>query len=97
MVRHTVMLRWKDGTTREQVASVESGLGSLPAIISEIKRYEFGPDLGLADTNFDFVLVADFDSVEDFKMYATQPDHVAVIEMAIAPIVAEAQRVQYEL
>jgi hypothetical protein len=36
--------------------------------IAEIKEYVYGPDLGLdPERNHDFVVVADFDSAEDYK------------------------------
>jgi hypothetical protein len=91
------MMKWKDGTTSDQVAAVEAGLGTLPALIDQIRRYEFGPDLAMSEANFDFVLVADSDSVADFQTYSSDPDHLAVIESAIKPIVSEVVRVQYEL
>ena len=64
---------------------------------SGILRYEFGSDLGLGDSNFDFALVADFASLDDYEAYSSHPEHIAVIQQAIRPIVAEAQRVQYEI
>ena len=97
MIRHTVMMRWQDGTTDEAVSQVLAGLNTMPDLVPGILRYEFGSDLGLGDSNFDFALVADFASLDDYEAYSSHPEHIAVIQQVIRPIVAEAQRVQYEI
>jgi len=61
VLRHAVVFRWKEGTTDAQVAAVVSALRELPAHIPELRSYHFGPDLGLADGNGDFAVVADVD------------------------------------
>ena len=69
----------------------------MPDQVPGIVKYEFGDDLGTSEDNFDFALVADFDSVEDYETYASHPEHLAVIADAVRPIVAAAARVQYEI
>ncbi|MCH7956462.1 MAG: Dabb family protein [Proteobacteria bacterium] len=53
MLRHMVMFKWNDGASEEDKRAVEAGLVAPPALIPEIRRYEFGPDAGLAAGNFD--------------------------------------------
>lgn len=95
MIRHVVMMRWQDGTTDAQIQAVHDGLAAMPDLVPGIISYQFGSDLKMGEDNADFVLVAEFDSVDDYKVYTTHPDHLAVIEASIRPIVDSLTRVQY--
>jgi hypothetical protein len=95
MFRHVVMIRWNDGTTPADVSAVSDGLGGLPAAIGEIREYRFGPDAGINAGNFDFVVVADFESAEDYVAYRDHPVHRALIAERIAPHLAERGAVQF--
>ncbi len=96
MIRHTVMFRWKPGTTPADVAAVTEGLGGLPAAIAEIREYRFGHDIGINSGNFDFVVVADFADVDDYIVYRDHPLHRALIADRIAPLIAERAAVQFD-
>ena len=96
MIRHTVMFRWKAGTTTADVAAVAEGLGRLPDAIPEICDYRFGHDLAINDGNFDFVVVADFADADDHLAYRDHPLHRALIAERIAPHVAERAAVQFD-
>ena len=52
-------------------------------------------DLGITEGNFDYVVVADFDSPDDYVVYRDHPVHTAVISELIAGRVAERAAVQY--
>lgn len=95
-VRHAVLFRFAAGVTDEQVAALGEGLAGLPAGIAEIRAYRFGPDLGLASATWDYAVVADFDSAEDYATYRDHPDHRALITQRVEPIVAERVAVQFE-
>ena len=96
MLRHVVCFRWVEGTTDERVARFRDLLAALPGAIPELRRYHFGPDGGLAEGNFDFAVVADFDDHEGWQAYQDHPDHVRVLEY-LQPMVADRARVQFEL
>lgn len=95
MIRHVVMFTWFPDATEAQKAAVPAGLAKLPGLIPVIRRYEYGP--GINAGNKDFVLVADFDTAEDFVTYRDHPDHQAFIRETIVPVVAERAAVQYAL
>ncbi len=95
--RHTLMLTFSDEATDTQKQALYDGLATMPQVMSFIRRYEFGPDLGLGDGNPDMALVADFDSEDDWRAYSGHPDHLDLITNLVRPIVAEARRVQYEV
>ncbi len=69
----------------------------MPQVMDFIRRYEFGPDLGLRDNNFDLGLVADFDSEQDWLKYSKNPDHQSLVHNLVRPVAAEMVRVQYEV
>jgi hypothetical protein len=91
------MFRWGAATTADDIAAVVAGLRSLPELIPEIRDYRFGADLGINDTNWDFVVVGDFASIEGYRTYRDDPRHRALIAERIAPHLAERASVQYEL
>lgn len=78
MLKHVVLLKFKESVTDEQIDDLKKSLLSLPAKIKEIKDYECGRDQRPAKT-FDFALVATFDDFDAFKRYQVQPDHVNVL------------------
>jgi len=95
MLRHVVMFQWKDGLGEAEKRAVGDGLGELPAKIPQIRRYEFGADAGMVEGNYDFVLVADFDSVSDYEVYSTHPDHLRLIQETIRPAISSRVGAQY--
>ena len=95
MFRHVVMFRWSDEVDDAHVAEVARRLDELPESISVIKAYRHGPDAGVNTGNFDYVVVADFDSADDYLVYRDHPVHAAFIADMIAGRVAERAAVQY--
>ena len=97
MLRHVVLFKWNDGTTEFDKKAVEEGLSSLPGVIPEIRRYEFGGDAGLADGNFDFAVVADFDTQADYEIYQANPEHLRVVQESIRPVISSRAAIQYRI
>ena len=95
MFRHVVMFSWNDTVDAAHVAAVAAQLDGLVAVIPEIKAYLHGPDAGLNPGNFDYVLVGEFDTVEDYLVYRDHPAHQAFIAGFIAGRVASRAAVQY--
>ncbi len=96
MVRHVVLFRFNPETPEADKQSLRDGLSELPTAIKEIQRYEFGDDLGVADGNFDFAVMAEFASAADFKAYAAHPRHLQLVTELVRPILAERAALQYE-
>jgi hypothetical protein len=93
--RHVVMFQWAEGLGDEHVRRVRDGLNALPSAIEQIRSYVHGPDLGVTEGNFDYVLVADFDSEEDFLVYRSHPVHLQFIADVITGNTANRAAVQY--
>jgi hypothetical protein len=96
MLRHVVLLRWAPEASDADKQSVRDGLAELPAAIPEIQHYVFGDDAGLADGNFDFAIIADFESRPDWQTYVSHEQHQRVITERIRPILQDRAAVQYE-
>ena len=95
--RHVVLIRWKEGTTPEDVSAIEDALGTLPGLIPELVEYHFGRDAGVDGGNWDFAIVAGLASVEGYVTYRDHPAHQAAIVERIRPHVAERAAVQHHL
>jgi hypothetical protein len=97
MMRHIAMFTFTDDVTDEDVRAIDAGLGGLPNVIEEIRSYSFGIDLGLGEGNFDYAVVGEFDSAEDFRTYLAHPEHVRVSSTFIKPVLKNVVRIQMEI
>ncbi len=96
MYRHVAMFRFNDEVDEAEVLSIGAALSTLPGEIEQIKDYRHGPDLAINDGNFDYVVVADFETVEDYITYRDHPTHQDLIKQHIAGRVADRAAVQYQ-
>jgi hypothetical protein len=95
-VRHMVLFRFKDGTSDEQIATLSAGLDALPTTIAEVRSYVHGRDMGVRAGNWDYGVMAEFDSVEDFQIYREHPDHQALVRDLLDPVSQERASVQID-
>ena len=85
MIRHIVMWKLKDeagGATRKKNAEkLKLILEGLRINIDEIKAVEVGIQISeMDDEAFDVVLISDFETDLDFKMYTRHPQHKKAID-----------------
>jgi hypothetical protein len=85
MIRHIVMWKLKDeaaGATKEKNAEkLKLILEGLRATIEEIKAVEVGIQINKEDPDaLDVVLICDFETDLDFKMYTRNPNHKKAVE-----------------
>ena len=97
MLRHVVLLSFKKDTPTEAVTAIADGLAGLPAQVPEIAAYKFGSDLGLAEGNSDFAIVADFVDEASYVTYRDHPVHRQLIADLITPVLADRRAVQFTL
>ena len=74
MIRHIVMWKFKE---TEDPSEFLSGLAALEGQIPQIRHMELHP-AAVADSAYDWILISDFDSLEDVEIYKKDPRHVAV-------------------
>ena len=80
MIRHIVMFRLKstDRTADENALLAKEKAQKLPDTITQIRRFEAVVNAPSADkTNYNFALIADFDTQADLDAYQVHPDHKA--------------------
>lgn len=93
MVKHIVMWKFKDeaeGLTREEnLMKVKAMLEALPEKIDFIRHIEVNLNANFNGSNFDAVLISEFDSIEDVNCYRVHPDHKKI--SAYVSLVREAR------
>lgn len=79
MLRHVVLFKFKDGTTAEQIKSVEDAFRALPSKIKEIKGLEWGTNNSPENLaqGFTHCFFLTFDSEKAREIYLPHPDHKA--------------------
>jgi hypothetical protein len=97
MIRHVACFAWAAEATAARRQQVADELRALPALMHGLRAYHFGADAGLADGNYDFAVVADFDDTESYLAYRDHPAHRAIIDEVIRPITRHRASVQYQL
>ena len=94
--RHVVMFQWADHVTPEHIELIRDRLSSLPPEIEQIRSYLHGNDVGVAEGNYDYVVVGDFDNVNDYITYRDHPLHQLMIAELVTGNVAQRAAVQYQ-
>lgn len=89
------MFKWIDGVDNAAIEAMAAALDALVAAVPEVVSYVHGPDLGVSEGNFDYVIVGDYASVEDYVVYRDHPEHQRIIAEMIKPHVAKRAAVQY--
>jgi hypothetical protein len=95
MLHHVVLVSLRADVTDEEIDTVLEGFATLPPTIPQIRTYDVGRDAGLSPNDFDLVLVASFDSVEDFRAYREHPAHVAFRQDLLRPVSAGITSTQF--
>lgn len=91
------MFQWTAEATDAAKHAVADALTALGRQVPTVRDYRFGPDAGLADPNWDFVVVADFDDEAGYITYRDHPAHRALIVDVLQPLVAQRAGIQYRL
>ena len=80
MVKHIVMFKLKETLSMEEKLDVmnrfKAAIEALPAMIDVIRKVFVGLNINEAE-QWDICLESEFDSLDDVKLYAAHPDHVA--------------------
>ncbi|MCS5715595.1 Dabb family protein [Herbiconiux sp. CPCC 205716] len=99
MIRHVVA--WKVAATEPASAALAAAeitrlLSSLPALVPSISSLTVGPNMAYFESNWDVVLVADFETLADLDAYQVHPEHQAVVPQ-IKALVSQRAAVDFEL
>jgi hypothetical protein len=96
MLRHVVLMNFADETTAKDVRTIVDALNTLPARIPALRDYRVGIDVGLAEGNAHFAVVAEFDDVAGYVTYRDDAEHQRIIAELIRPRLASRVAAQYE-
>lgn len=99
MVKHIVIFKLKEEMTDSEklvlMNQFKEAIEALPPVIPVIRKIEVGLNINPSES-WNIALYSEFDSLEDVKIYATHPAHVAA-----GKIIAEAKEsracVDYEI
>ena len=94
--RHVVLLQWADDVPEDHVDQVRAGLDALPPQIPQIRTFLHGTDVGVSEGNYDYVVVADFDNVQDWRAFREHPAHVLFMEEHITGKLKGRAAIQYQ-
>ncbi len=94
MIKHIVLLKLKEFENEDQKAvvrnKIKTALLLLKEKIEELKHIEVGLNHKLDSDSFDICLITHFETLEDLDTYQVHTDHLKVIELIKANIIARA-------
>ena len=98
MIIHVVAFKWKPGIPPGHVATVQSQL--LEFVVEPCPRCA-RTDAGATSAsatwqNFDFAIVAEFDTVDDWRVYDKHPRHEEIRAGVVRPWIETRASVQFE-
>lgn len=94
MILHIVLFKWKEGVKKEQVDAVDAAMAKLPAAIPQVKQLHWGSDVHFREGNADWALTAIFANQADWQAYQVHPDHQAIVQNLVTPILASRTAIQ---
>jgi hypothetical protein len=96
-VRHVVMFKFADGTTRSELDEIVAAAVEVSEKVAVVRAYQCGTDLGLSNGNYDFAAVADFDDEHAYQQFRVDPDHLDFVDRFITPRLHHRVAVQYRI
>ena len=96
MITHVVLLRWNEDAPADQSERVAAALNTLPGIVTSLRSYHVGADIGLREGNADFGVVATFDDAAGWHAYDQDPEHQRILAEVIRPHLASRLATQFE-
>ena len=96
LLRHVVLLQFKEGTSAEDVRKVENAFSALPSQIKAVHGFEWGTDVSVENRQkgFTHCFVVTFPSEADRARYLQDPAHQAFGEM-LKPYLADVLVIDY--
>ncbi len=84
VLRHVVLIQFKEGTRAEDIRRVENAFSALASKIDAIHDYEWGTDVSVEKRNqgFTHCFVITFLNEANRDAYQAHPAHQALVEMA---------------
>ena len=87
--RHVALYRWADHVDADHVDRVRTAYDALAARIAGVRTLDHGPDVGVSEGTADYLVVADFESVVEWRAFRDHPEHVLLQQELIVGNVAD--------
>lgn len=80
MVRHYVMLKYKETTSADHISEFVEKMLALTGCIDAVESVTIGIDELRESRSWDLILDMSFRCYEDLQTYRAHPDHIAVMQ-----------------
>jgi len=99
MIRRVVAVKFKEGTSPEQVQEYVETVRKFPGQVSAIVHLTTGPHVSDGDDSvaFSHVSLFDFEDLEGVRAFLTHPAHLAAAHGLFRQIIGQRVVVNYEL
>ncbi len=100
MLRHVLLLRFKDGVAPNEIAALDSAFRALIREIPAVAEGHVGTKLGLPGSSgvpADYAVTLDFRSPDDFTAYIEDPRHQKFVREILSPLREAGWSAQIEL
>ncbi len=87
--RHVALYRWAEHVDAEHIERVRAAFDALAERVGGVLHLAHGSDAGVSAGTFDYHVVADFETLADWRRYRDHPAHVLLTEELIVGHVAE--------
>jgi hypothetical protein len=97
-IRHIVLVKFKENTTPQQIAHIDTLVWKMKNEIKAIHKLEWGKRMGLSGESdeYDYCLNIIFKSELDLTMYEEHPAHKK-LKAAVIPLISKITRFNYEI
>lgn len=96
MIIHIVIFKFKEENKKENICKTKELLEGLLLTIDVLNFMEVGVNFNPTERAFDMSIYTKFDTTENLHLYATDPEHLKVLEF-IKAVTLETKVVDYEL
>lgn len=100
VIKHILLFKIKDGvegrSKTESIAQAKVMLENLNGKIPGLIKIEVGTDFSASSDSTDMAIYSEFESREALSVYATHPEHQAVLPF-VRSILSERRLIDYEI
>jgi hypothetical protein len=89
VILHVVLMQLEESATEHDRMTIVEGLNALPRSIPEIKSYHIGNVVDQPGSSWDVGLVAEFATLDDYRVFKTHPVHYQFATESVLPFMAK--------
>ena len=96
-LRHVALLRWAEHVDDAHIDRVREAFDDLAESAAGVQRFTHGVDVGVSDESYDYVVVADFESVVEWRAFRESTAYVLLDAELLAGHVVERAGGQFHM